>query len=157
MIPCGKLLRVQVLVDDEYVYIEGERTSNGAISKNYVDVTDKNHQGWREGSRCGILSSVITFEGLVTDGPVQKLVQADAVFKRVVQVKFSDPLYEWTGPFLISSLERQGVYNDAEVISISFESAGLMSVASLLNALQVSQDGSFLRVSQDGSYIQVSA
>ena len=157
MIPFGKDLRVSILVNGVFVFMEGERSSNGALAKEATDTTDSGSSGWREGGVGGTRSSVVNFEGLVTDGPVQALVTARLMGRQSVLVDFSDGLVSWSGRYVIASLARNGVYNDAETLTVAFESAGPTSIVTTATGLQVSQTGAFIRVSQTGGIIEVTA
>jgi predicted secreted protein len=132
----GSDFRVRIKLDNTWDFIPGERSTSAKVNNEQVDTTDKDGVPWRGLSACGIRSGEITVSGIVRDDSTKRIfnsLMSSVMTGTLVELKIPTEPYEMMqGLFLVTSLERTGEYNGAEVYSASFASGnandGLMKI-----------------------------
>jgi predicted secreted protein len=125
----GRDFKVQVLIAGTWYDVPGERSSGATINNEQVDTTEKGVVPWRELSAFGIRSGEIVCSGVVRDNPdpvsVFGFLMLAAMNGGLVEVRVitepRDVIAQ--GFYLLTTLERNGEYNGAEMFSLSFSSA----------------------------------
>lgn len=128
---CGKDFLIQLETNTPGTYATlGGLTSNGmTINNEAVDVTDKGDMPWRlllEG--CGLRSMSLKGEGIVSDNAVFEQAQALALSGLHRNVKIISGAGDtFVGKFQLTSFDRSGEKNNAEMFSLALESSGVVT------------------------------
>lgn len=127
---CGKdfLIQVESATTPGVFATLGGLTSNGlTINNEAVDITDKGDMPWRVLlAGCGLRSMSLKGSGMVSDSAVFKQVQASIMAGSILNYRIiSGAGDKFVGGFLVTSFERSGEKNNAEMFSASFESSGV--------------------------------
>lgn len=103
--------------------IAGARTDNLTINNEPVDITDKDDLGWRTMlSEAGVRSIDASVEGVIVDDVLIEAVMASNLISAyTVEI---DGIGDFTGDWLISSLELGGEQADAVTFTANIQSSG---------------------------------
>lgn len=109
-----------------FTSIGGLRSKGSTINNELVDVTDSDNAPWRALLEdAGLRTLSISGQGIFKDDTSVRRVKLDASqgAKRDYQIVFpnGDMI---TGLFMVSTFERSGGYNEAEMYSMTLENAG---------------------------------
>tara|TARA_B100000519_G_scaffold96656_2_gene84100 strand:- start:2204 stop:2611 length:408 start_codon:yes stop_codon:yes gene_type:complete len=116
-----------------YVTVAGLRSTSITLNDEAVDVTHKGSAGNRtllaDG---GIHSMSMSGSGVFTDDAVEETLRAamNATAFKSFQILIPD-FATYTGTFMVTSLEYSGEYNGEVTYSVSLESSGAITYASV--------------------------
>jgi len=110
-----------------FVTLGGLSTNGLTINNEAVDITDKGDMPWRVLlAGCGLRSMSVKGSGMVSNDSVFKQVQASILAGTILNYRLvSGAGDKFVGGFLVTSFERSGEKNNAEMFSASFESSGV--------------------------------
>ena len=126
----GRNFKLKMLVSAQYKFAAGCRTLSFSVTNEEVDNTDKLSNGIKESVSFGIQNISISCEGVMKDGLAineMKELSTSNQFKEFQIV--SDSGETISGDFQVSSFERKGQHNDAEMYSFTLTSTGGVTVA----------------------------
>ena len=109
--------------------IAGVRTTSMSFNNNPVDITTKDNAPWRTLlDNGGIRSAQISVSGVFTDSAVEESVRSDAMSNTIGTYNLVLPNADTLGgSFQITSYQRDGNYDDAEMFSLTLESSGTLT------------------------------
>jgi predicted secreted protein len=128
----GKDFRVMVTLAGVDYPIPGEQSSVGSVSSEYVNVSNKDNLPWQSGLPVGVLNSSIKVRGVVFD-QVNKVVHnalmSSAFNNDVLGVKIDSGAGSWIpARYQVTSIQRSGEYNGADMFDISLSRYGDVEV-----------------------------
>ena len=114
---------------ETFATVAGLRTASLTLNNQAVDITTKDSAGWTELLEAAGISNVsISASGVFKDAASEETVRGYAQTQTINNFEFvfanGDKM---SGAFLITSYERSGGYDDAEVYSISMSSSGAVT------------------------------
>tara|TARA_R100001463_G_scaffold127774_1_gene186018 strand:- start:142 stop:546 length:405 start_codon:yes stop_codon:yes gene_type:complete len=129
----GSALLLKIHDGSSYVTIAGLRSNSITLNDEAVDITDKDSAGVRELlPKAGVHSMSMSASGVFTDHATEGLLK-DAMhataFKQF-QILLPD-FGTYTGTFMLASLEYAGEYNGEVTYSVSLESSGTITFATV--------------------------
>ena len=118
---------------ETFTTIGGLRDTSISMNQEMIDVTNKDSSNVRtllaDG---GVESFTVTGTGIFDDSASIGTVQSDFASSSFTNYQFIVPDFKtFTGAFHVSSIEYSGTYNDSAQYSITFESAGTITIASV--------------------------
>jgi TP901-1 family phage major tail protein len=118
---------------ETFTTIAGLRSTNLTVNNESVDVTNKDSSGKRTYlAGAGIQSVSVSGSGVFTDGASETTVKTNALADSQDNYQFLVPDFgTFTGAFQITSLDYAGEFNGEVTYSISFESAGAITFATV--------------------------
>jgi predicted secreted protein len=126
----GKTFVAEYLDGEVWTVIPGQRGTVGAVAHEYPDVTEKGDD-WSVNEFVGSSRATITVNGVVRqdDGEtIFKTMMAKATLGELVGVRLVSTTGTWFGMLAkITTVSREGNYNDAEMYGLTFESAGALT------------------------------
>ena len=131
----GKDLLVQILVGGVWYSVPGERTSTGSVTNEQVDTTTKSDitpSAFKRLAQYGVRSSELKSAGVSADevGRIPfNFLQARVFDGAFFQARLlSSMVVVFTDMFQISSLERSGEYNKADMYDVKMVRANAAAV-----------------------------
>jgi len=110
-----------------YNTIACQRSTSGSINNEVIDVTSKCNMPWRTSISGGIQSMSLSCSGVFTDGAAIADAMDVYMNNTIANLRLISGYGDiFQGPYSLTSLERSGEYNDAEMYSMSMESAGVI-------------------------------
>jgi TP901-1 family phage major tail protein len=128
------LMKVGDGADPEvFTTIAGLRSTSLTVNNESVDVTNKDSSGKRELlAAAGVQSISVSGSGVFTDGSSESTIKTNALADTIDNYQFLVPDFgTFTGAFQITSLEYAGEYNGEVTYSMSFESGGTITFATV--------------------------
>ena len=128
------LMKVGDGADPEvFTTIAGLRSTSLTVNNESVDVTNKDSSGKRELlAAAGVQSISVSGSGVFTDGSSESTIKTNALADTINNYQFLVPDFgTFTGAFQITSLEYAGEYNGEVTYSMSFESGGTITFATV--------------------------
>lgn len=118
---------------ETFTTIAGLRSNELTINNESVDVTNKDSSGKRQMlAAAGIQSISVSGSGVFTDAASETTVKTNALADTNDNYQFLVPDFgTFTGAFQITSLAYAGEFNGEVTYSISFESAGAITFATV--------------------------
>ena len=109
------------------------RSSSITINSEQIDVTKKDSSRVRTLlANAGIKSFSVSGSGIFDDGASHQTILTAFNATAFVNFQFLVPDYNtFTGSFQVTSIEYSGEYNDSAQYSLSFESAGAVTIATV--------------------------
>lgn len=127
---CGKNLLIQVETTPgggTFATIGATNTASITINNETVDVTDKGGMPYRELLGCGMNTLSVSGGGQVSDDANFDIAHAAAVVGGTGAILnfriISEKADQYEGAFLVTTFERSGDHNNAELFTFSLESA----------------------------------
>ena len=113
---------------ESFALIAGLRTTSVTLNNDAVDVTTVASEGFRELLPDGGLKSLsVAGDGIVAAGASDRALYLQAVEAGCARYRLEFGNGDrFEGPFLITRFQRSGAQNDAELFSMTLESAGLL-------------------------------
>jgi TP901-1 family phage major tail protein len=124
------LIKISADGGSTFSTVGGVRTNALTINNEPVDVTNAGSNGFREHLADGGVQSVsMSCDGLVVDNTAFETMMTQAKDRTLVRYKFEFA----TGgiiaaPFVVTSIQLTGTYNDAQSFSAQLESSGSVSI-----------------------------
>ena len=118
---------------EPFTTVAGLRDTSISINHEIVDVTNKDSARVRELlAQGGVKSFTISGSGIFTDSASEQtiLTNFDASTNKNYQFLVAD-YNTFTGAFQVSNIEYSGTYNDSVQYSMTFESAGTITIATV--------------------------
>jgi TP901-1 family phage major tail protein len=128
------LMKVGDGADPEvFTTIAGLRSTSLTVNNESVDVTNKDSSGKRELlAAAGVQSISVSGSGVFTDGSSESTIKTNALADTIDNYQFLVPDFgTFTGAFQITSLEYAGEFNGEVTYSMSFESGGTITFATV--------------------------
>jgi TP901-1 family phage major tail protein len=118
---------------EAFTTVAGLRDTSISINSETIDVTNKDSARVRTLlADAGIKSFSISGSGVFTDGASEQSVLTAFSSATFSNFEFTIPSFnKFTGSFQVTALEYSGTYNDAVQYSMSFESAGAVTIATV--------------------------
>ena len=118
---------------ETFTTVAGLRDTSISINQEIVDVTNKDSSRVRTLLfQAGTKTFTITGSGIFTDSASEQTILTNFDASTFKNYQLIVPDYNtFTGAFQITSLEYSGTYNDSVQYSITFESAGTITVATV--------------------------
>ncbi len=118
---------------ETFTTVAGLRDTSISINSETIDVTNKDSARVRTLlANAGIKSFSISGSGVFTDGASEQSVLTAFSATTFSNFQFLVPDYNtFTGSFQVTAVEYSGTYNDAVQYSMSFESAGTVTIATV--------------------------
>jgi TP901-1 family phage major tail protein len=118
---------------ETFTTVAGLRSTSIAINQEQVDVTNKDSSRVRTLlAQGGIKSFTISGSGVFTDAASEQSVLTAFDGSSFTNFQFLVPDYNtFTGAFQVTALEYSGDYNDSVQYSMTFESAGTVTIATV--------------------------
>ena len=118
---------------ETFTTVAGLRDTTITLNSEQVDVTNKDSARVRtllaDG---GIKSFSISGSGVFTDGASEQSVLTSFSASTFSNFQFIIPSFNtFTGAFQVTSIDYSGTYNDTATYSMSFESAGAITIATV--------------------------
>jgi len=123
----GKDVLVKIDIAGVFTTIGGARAKTLTMDQETIDITDSDSLAWREilQGGAGVKSATIELEGVFKDSAAEGAVRTSFFNGTTPDYQFIIPDFgTFEGPFLLSSLEYSGEYNDAAMYKMKFENAG---------------------------------
>ena len=123
----GKDVLVKIDILGTFTTIGGARAKTLTLEQETIDITDSDSASWREilQGGAGVKQATIELEGVFKDSAAEGAVRASFDAGSTPDYQFIIPDFgTFEGPFLVTSLEYTGEYNDAAMYKIKFENAG---------------------------------
>jgi len=116
-----------------FTTVAGLRDTSISINAETIDVTNKDSARVRTLlADAGIKSFSISGSGVFTDGASEQTILTNFSATTFLNYQFIIPSFNtFTGSFQVTSLEYSGTYNDAVTYTMSFESAGAVTIATV--------------------------
>jgi TP901-1 family phage major tail protein len=116
-----------------FTTVAGLRDTSISINAETIDVTNKDSARVRTLlANAGIKSFSISGSGVFTDSATEQLILTNFSAATFLNYQFLVPDYNtFTGAFQVSSIEYAGSYNGEVTYSMSFESAGAVTIATV--------------------------
>ena len=113
--------------------IAGLRSTSLTVNNESVDVTNKDSLGKRELlAAAGVQSISVSGSGVFTDGSSESTIKTNALADTIDNYQFLVPDFgTFTGAFQVTSLEYAGEFNGEVTYSMSFESGGAITFATV--------------------------
>jgi TP901-1 family phage major tail protein len=118
---------------EAFTTIGGLRDTSISINQETVDVTTKDSSRVRELlAQGGVKSFTISGSGVFDDSASHQTVLSDFDNSTFTNYQFIVPDYNtFTGSFQVTAIEYSGTYNDSAQYSLTFESAGTISISTI--------------------------
>ena len=118
---------------ETFTTIAGFRSTSLTVNNESVDVTNKDSSGKRQMLAAAVIQSIsVSGSGVFTDAASETTVKTNALADTNDNYQFLVPDFgTFTGAFQITSLEYSGEFNGEVTYSISFESAGAITFATV--------------------------
>ena len=118
---------------ETFTTVAGLRDTSIAINQETVDVTNKDSSRVRTlMAQGGVKSFTISGSGVFTDSASEQSVLTAFDGATFTNFQFLVPDYNtFTGAFQVASIEYSGTYNDSVQYSMTFESAGTITIATV--------------------------
>ncbi len=118
---------------ETFTTIGGLRSTSLTVNNESVDVTNKDSSGKRTLlAAAGVQSISVSGSGVFTDAASEATVKTNALADTQNNYQFLVPDFgTFTGAFQITSLEYAGEFNGEVTYSVSFESAGTITFATV--------------------------
>ena len=116
-----------------FTTIAGLRSSSLTVNNESVDVTNKDSSGKRQLlASAGVQTISVSGSGVFTDGASESTIKTNALADTIDNYQFLVPDFgTFTGAFQVTSLEYAGEFNGEVTYSMSFESAGAITFATV--------------------------
>ena len=116
-----------------FTTIAGLRSTSLTVNNESVDVTNKDSLGKRELlAAAGVQSISVSGSGVFTDGSSESTIKTNALADTIDNYQFLVPDFgTFTGAFQVTSLEYAGEFNGEVTYSMSFESGGTITFATV--------------------------
>ena len=116
-----------------FTTIAGLRSTSLTVNNESVDVTNKDSLGKRELlAAAGVQSISVSGSGVFTDGSSESTIKTNALADTIDNYQFLVPDFgTFTGAFEVTSLEYAGDFNGEVTYSMSFESGGAITFATV--------------------------
>ena len=116
-----------------FTTIAGLRSTSLTVNNESVDVTNKDSLGKRELlAAAGVQSISVSGSGVFTDGSSESTIKTNALADTIDNYQFLVPDFgTFTGAFQVTSLEYAGEFNGEVTYSMSFESGGAITFATV--------------------------
>jgi len=116
-----------------FTTVAGLRDTSISINAESIDVTNKDSARVRTLlANAGIKSFSVSGSGVFTDSATEQLILTNFSAATFLNYQFLVPDYNtFTGAFQVTSLEYSGSYNGEVTYSMSFESAGAITIATV--------------------------
>mgnify|MGYP003146466476 FL=1 len=116
-----------------FTTVAGLRDTSISINAESIDVTNKDSARVRTLlANAGIKSFSVSGSGVFTDSATEQLILTNFSAATFLNYQFLVPDYNtFTGAFQVTSLEYSGSYNGEVTYSMSFESAGAVTIATV--------------------------
>lgn len=141
---CGKLLILYMedpASPGSYLLMGGMESNDFSVSKEYVEVTDKQTTPWTTKVDCGVRSASASGNGTFEVGSPALLTAFLAILGvgptsgianfRILFGSGTTP-ERITGPFGITSFQRTGEFKGAETFSLALESVGALTYQAVI-------------------------
>jgi len=118
---------------ETFTTIGGLRSTSLSVNNESVDITNKDSSNKRTLlAAAGVQSITVSGSGVFTDVASETTVKTNALADTQNNYQFLVPDFgTFTGAFQVSSLEYAGEYNGEVTYSMSFESAGTITFATV--------------------------
>lgn len=118
---------------ETFTTVAGLRDTSIAINQETVDVTNKDSSRVRTlMAQGGVKSFTISGSGVFTDSASEQTVLTAFDASTHKNFQFLVPDYNtFTGAFQVTAIEYSGAYNDSVQYSMTFESAGTITIATV--------------------------
>jgi len=123
----GKDVLVKIDILGTFTTVSGARTKTLTLDQETIDVTNSDSAAWREilQGGAGVRSASVEVEGVFKDSTGEEAVRAAFFAGTTPDFQFIMPDFGiFEGPFIVTSIEYSGEYNDAAMYTMSFENAG---------------------------------
>jgi len=116
-----------------FTTVAGLRDTSISINSEMIDVTNKDSSRVRTLlANAGIKSFTISGSGIFTDGASEQTILTNFSATTFANYQFLVPDFNtFTGAFQITAIDYAGTYNDAVTYSMTFESAGAVTIATV--------------------------
>lgn len=116
-----------------FATIAGLRSTSLTVNNESVDVTNKDSAGKRTYlAAAGVQSISVSGSGVFTDGSSESTIKTNALADTIDNYQFVVPDFgTFTGAFQVTSLEYAGEFNGEVTYSMSFESGGAITFATV--------------------------
>ncbi len=116
-----------------FTTIAGLRSTSLTVNNESVDVTNKDSSGKRTYlAAAGVQSISVSGSGVFTDGASETTIKTNALADTIDNYQFLVPDFgTFTGGFQVTSVEYAGEYNGEVTYSMSFESSGAITFATV--------------------------
>ena len=115
---------------ETFTTIAAMRSKSMSLNDETVDVTTSDDMPWRRllGGASGVKSMSISLQGMLTDSATHENLKTDFFNSVISNYELVNGLGEkFAGSFQVASIEESGEYNGAQQISITLESAGVIT------------------------------
>ena len=118
---------------EAFTTVAGLRDTSISINAETIDVTNKDSSRVRTLlANAGIKSFSISGSGVFTDGASEQTILTNFSATTFSNYQFLVPDFNtFTGAFQVTAIEYSGTYNDAVTYTMSFESAGTVTIATV--------------------------
>lgn len=118
---------------ENFATIAGLRSTSLTVNNESVDVTNKDSSGKRTLlEAAGVQSISVSGSGVFTDAASETTVKTNTLADTQNNYQFTVPDFgTFTGAFQVTSLEYAGEFNGEVTYSMSFESAGAITFATV--------------------------
>lgn len=118
---------------ESFATIAGLRSTSLTVNNESVDVTNKDSSNNRTLlATAGVQSISVSGSGVFTDGSSEATIKTNALADTIDNYQFLVPDFgTFTGAFQITSLEYAGEFNGEVTYSMSFESGGAITFATV--------------------------
>jgi TP901-1 family phage major tail protein len=118
---------------ETFTTVAGLRDTSISINAETIDVTNKDSSRVRTLlANAGIKSFSISGSGVFTDGASEQTILTNFSATTFSNYQFLVPDFNtFTGAFQVTAIEYSGTYNDAVTYTMSFESAGTVTIATV--------------------------
>ena len=116
-----------------FTTVAGLRDTSISINSEMIDVTNKDSSRVRTLlADAGIKSFTISGSGIFTDGASEQTILTNFSATTFANYQFLVPDFNtFTGAFQVTAIDYAGTYNDAVTYSMTFESAGAVTIATV--------------------------
>jgi len=116
-----------------FTTVAGLRDTSISINSEMIDVTNKDSSRVRTLlANAGIKSFTISGSGIFTDGASEQTILTNFSASTHKNYQFLVPDFNtFTGAFQVTAIDYAGTYNDAVTYSMTFESAGAVTIATV--------------------------
>ena len=118
---------------ETFTTIAGLRSTSLTINNESVDVTNKDSSNQRTMlAAAGVQSISVSGSGVFTDGASEATIKTNVLADTIDNYQFLVPDFgTFTGGFQVTSVEYAGEYNGEVTYSMSFESSGAITFATV--------------------------
>ena len=116
-----------------FTTVAGLRDTSISINSEMIDVTNKDSSRVRTLlANAGIKSFTISGSGIFTDGASEQTILTNFSATTFANYQVLVPDFNtFTGAFQVTAIDYAGTYNDAVTYSMTFESAGAVTIATV--------------------------